>query len=349
MEDWDRLFSKQVFIIAEIGCNHNGDMGIAKQLIEVAAAAGADAAKFQSFNPQEMIIRDAPKASYQILATGIQESQYQRLERLTLTPDAHYELKSHCDHNQIIFCSSCFDHQSVDLLNDMDVPFYKIPSGEITNLPLLEHIGSFGKPIILSTGMADMGEIEDALNVIGTKNRKNVALMHCLSDYPAKWHDANLRAIQTLKSAFRLPVGFSDHTKGFELALISIGLGARIIEKHITLDKNMEGGDHKASSEPQEFEKFVDIIREAEVALGDGIKRCMPSEKNVKNVARKSIVTKKSVKKDDIFTEDALAIKRPGTGIPPKYIDMIIGARATESIQEDQIVTWHKIDLKEEI
>jgi len=335
----------KTFIIAEIGCNHNGDMALARELIKAVSKSGADAAKFQSFVIEEMITKNAPKARYQIEAIGMRGSQFQRLKRLSLSHGQQEELQNFCQQNKILFCSSPFDHQSADFLNRLNVPFFKIPSGEITNTPLLQHIGSFCKPIILSTGMADLGEIEHALNAIGRENKKNIVLLHCLSDYPAKWQEANLNAIKTLRQAFHLPVGFSDHTKGIELSLVAVGMGAVVIEKHITLDKGMEGGDHKASLEPHEFKDLVNKIRRLESALGDGIKRCMPSEENVRDVARKSIVAGKDIKRGKVIGRDDLAIKRPGTGIQPRLLNKIIGSRAKENIQAGQLIEWHQLDF----
>jgi N,N'-diacetyllegionaminate synthase len=339
------LLKKRVFVVAEIGCNHNGNMEIARDLIISASKAGADAVKFQTFNPVDMITINAPKANYQIRATGNRESQFRRLHRLKLTRDNHEELKGLCERNNIIFCSSPFDHQSVNLLNELDVPFFKVGSGEVTNLPLLEYMASFGKPIILSTGMSSLGEIEEAIYVVSKKNRDNIILMHCLSDYPARWEDVNLRAIQTLSHAFHLPVGFSDHTEGTELSLVAVGIGAVIIEKHITLSREMEGGDHLASLEPHEFKDLVDKIRKLEMALGDGIKKCMPSEEDVKKIARKSIVARKNIKKGSVISNDDLAVKRPGTGIQPRFLKRIIGRRSKDDISADQLIAWSQIDI----
>lgn len=339
------LIDNRVLVIAEIGCNHNGNLEVAKKLVEAAVNAGADAAKFQSFVPEEMILENAPKADYQIKATGEKESQFQRLKRMQLTQSEQNKLKQCCELKGIVFCSSPFDHQSAKFLNKLKVPFFKIPSGEITNIPLLKYIGSFRKPVILSTGMSDLGEVENALNAIGKENRKNIVLLHCLSEYPAKWEDANLKAILTLKNAFHLPVGFSDHSESIELALVAVGLGAVVIEKHITLDRNMEGGDHKASLEPDTFKEMVDKIRMLEVALGDGIKRCMPYEKNVRSVARKSIVARKDIKRGDIIESECIAIKRPGIGISPVFIHKILGSRAKEDIGENELFGWHQLEF----
>jgi len=335
-----------VLVIAEIGCNHNGDKQIAKRLIKAAAESGADIAKFQTFNPDELLTIDAPKALYQVKATGTKETQYERLNRIKLDREDLKELKNYCENNNIAFCSSPFDHQSVDLLHELDVPFFKVASGEITNLPLLEHISSYGKPIVLSTGMSNLGEIEDALYAIGEKNRKQVVLMHCISTYPANWEDANLRAIRSLREAFNLPVGFSGHSTGIELSLVAVGMGAVVIEKHITLDRNMEGGDHKASLEPHEFKELVNKIRKLEIALGDGIKKCMPSEEDVKKVARKSIVAGRNINKGVIINSNDLAIKRPGTGLHPKYLKSIINYVSKDTIKKDQLIHWHNIERK---
>ena len=339
------LIKNRVLIIAEIGCNHNGDLALAKKLIEAAAGAGADAAKFQSFIPEEMISVGSPKADYQINATGTEESQFQRLKRMQLTQLEQKDLQNFCEMKGILFCSSPFDHQSAAFLNTLNVPFFKIPSGEITNIPLLKHIGSFRKPVILSTGMSNLGEIEAALHVFGNENRKDVILLHCLSDYPARWEDANLNAIKTLSEAFHLPVGFSDHSLGIELALIAVGMGSVVIEKHITLDKNMEGGDHRSSLEPHEFKDMVLKIRRLKIALGDGVKKCMPSEKNVRDVARKSIVSRRKIKKNQFIENDDIAIKRPGTGIKPGLLGIVIGSRVKEDIQADTMIEWHQIEV----
>jgi N-acetylneuraminate synthase len=340
------LIKKRVLIIAEIGCNHNGDVSMAKKLVEAAVYAGADAAKIQSFIPEEMITEKSPKAYYQIIATGTEESQFQRLKRMQLAWKEQEDLKKFCELKKIIFCSSPFDIKSADFLNKLDVLFFKIPSGEITNIPFLKYISSLHKPIILSTGMSNLGEVEDALNAIGDESRKGVILLHCLSDYPGKWKDANLKAMQTLKNSFLLPVGFSDHFEGYELSLVAAGMGAVVIEKHITLNKNMEGGDHRASLEPDEFKEMVEKIRKLEVALGDGIKRCMPSEQNVRDVARKSIVARRNINKGEIICMDDLSIKRPGNGISPKFINMIIGSHTLENITKDQLVSWSQLKMK---
>ncbi len=342
MKPIETLARDGVVVIAEIGCNHNGDLGLATRLVEAAARAGADAAKFQSFAPAEMITRAAPKAEYQLGKTDPRESQYARLERLRLDPEAHRALVRCCQANGIAFCSSPFDEPSADLLESLGVPFFKIPSGEITNLPLLRRIASFGRPMVISTGMADLGEIEEALETVGPAASRTV-LLHCTSDYPADWRTMNLRAMHTIAAAFKRPVGLSDHSEGIELPLVAVGMGAVVIEKHLTLDRTMEGGDHRASLEPEDFARMVGKIRSLEEALGDGVKRCQPAEQNVRAVARKSIVARTRIASGQRIDAGMLAIKRPGTGIPPKHLADVIGRCAREAIEPDEILQWAHI------
>jgi len=329
-----------VVVIAEIGCNHNGDLTLAERLVEAAARAGADAAKFQSFVPSEMIVRAAPKARYQLAQTDPGESQYARLERLRLTPEAHERLLCCCQANGIAFCSSPFDAPSADLLERLGVPFFKIPSGELTNLPLLRRVASFGRPMVISTGMSTLGEIEEALDALGPAATACAVLLHCVSDYPADWKTMNLRAMQTMAAAFGRPVGFSDHSEGIELPLVAIAMGAVVIEKHLTLDRTMEGGDHKASLEPDDFTRMVNRIRALEEALGDGVKRCHAAEANVRLVARKSLVARTPIAQGQRIDAGMLAVKRPGTGIPPKHLDDVVGRCAREPIEADQVIQW---------
>ena len=339
MRPIETLARDGVVVIAEIGCNHNGDLGLAMRLVEAAARAGADAAKFQSFVPAEMIIRAAPKAQYQFGKTDPRESQYARLERLRLDAEAHRALVRCCQANGIAFCSSPFDEPSADLLESLGVPFFKVPSGEITNLPLLRRIASFGRPMVISTGMADLGEIEEALETVGPAANRAV-LLHCTSDYPADWKTMNLRAMQTMAAAFKRPIGLSDHSEGIELPLVAVGMGAVVIEKHLTLDRNMEGGDHLASLEPEDFARMVGKIRALEEALGDGVKRCHPVEENIRVVARKSLVARARIARGQRIDAGMLAVKRPGTGIAPKHLDDIVGRSAREAIEADQVLQW---------
>jgi len=334
---------QHIFVIAEVGCNHNGSLENARELIRCASRAGADAVKFQTFDPKRLLVQTAPKADYQIRATGAEESQYDRLCRLRLSEADHEMLKAYAEEHQLMFCSTPFDRESAEYLNQLGMPFFKIASGEITNGPLLETVAAFGKPILLSTGMSDLKDVRRALDDIGTENRALVTLLHCLSDYPAKWEDANLRAIQTLRVAFDLPVGFSDHSQGIELPLVAAGLGAVVIEKHITLSREMEGGDHRASLEPNEFIDMVAKLRKLPHALGDGIKRCMPSEENVRRVARKSLVAERFIPQGAIITADDLALKRPGTGLSPESLIKVIGMRARSDIAADTLIEWTQL------
>lgn len=325
-----------VLVIAEVGGNHNGDMALARQLIRKAAEAGADCVKFQSYVPELLLTRDAPKPEYQVRETGLGESQFERLQRLSLSRDDHAMLKATCEAENVQFCSSPFDHESLGLLLDMEVPFIKIPSGEITNIPLLEAIGRSGKPIIMSTGMCDMDEVEAALNAL--QGCEDIALLHCVSNYPARWEDANLRAIASLKKRFGLPVGFSDHTSGTELAMAAVALGAVIVEKHITLDKGMEGNDHKASMDPAEFARMTRLVRNIGPALGNGMKQCTKAEKDVRLKARKSIVATTTIKAGEPFSRENIGCKRPGSGLSPARFTGLLGKRAARDFAKDDFL-----------
>jgi N-acetylneuraminate synthase/N,N'-diacetyllegionaminate synthase len=332
------------FIIAEAGVNHNSSVELAKKLITAAKDARADAVKFQTFKAENIVIKNAEKAEYQKETTGIGESQYEMIKNLELSEDDFKKLADYANKKDILFLSSPFDKESVDLLDEMNVPAFKIASGEITNFPLLKHIAKKEKPIILSTGMSTLGEVEEALNVIRSEGDKDVILLHCVSNYPARREDVNLRAMKTLKQAFKLPVGFSDHTLGITASIVAVALGACIIEKHFTLDKNLPGPDHKASLEPDELKEMVNAIRDVEKALGDGIKRPTKEEEEIKKVARRSIVAKEDISKGTIITEDMLDVKRPGTGIEPKHLNLVIGRRTKGSIKKDELITWEVIE-----
>jgi len=334
----------QCFIIAEAGVNHNGDVELAKKLIDAAADAGADAVKFQTFKVENVVIKNAEKAEYQKETTERGESQYGMLKKLELTEYDFKELADYAKENDILFLSSPFDKESVDLLDEINVPVFKVASGEITNFPLLRHIAEKGKPIILSTGMATLGEIEDALRVIKGAGIDDVVLLHCVTSYPAKMEDVNLRVIETLKHAFKLPVGVSDHTSGITVPIAAVSRGAVVIEKHITINKNLPGPDHKASLEPDELKEMVVAIRDVEKALGDGIKLPTKEEEEIKKVARRSVVAKVDIPKGTTIAKDMLNVKRPGIGIAPKYIDIIVGKKAEENIRKDEIVTWKMIE-----
>jgi len=333
--------SHKVFIIAEAGVNHNGSLELAKDMVKVAAKAGVDAIKFQTFRAETLVTKDAIKADYQIKASGQSETQFEMLKKLELSFESHLELLECCRLNQIEFLSTPFDLTTVDLLLEMGLNKWKIPSGEITNLPYLRKIGALKKEIILSTGMSDLGEIEDALDVLigaGTK-LKEITILHCNTEYPTPMQDVNLKAMQTIKSAFPgIHVGYSDHTEGIEVPIAAVAMGAAIIEKHFTLDKNMEGPDHKASLEPDELKAMVIAIRNIEKALGSGIKKPSPSELKNKPIARKSIVAARDIRKGESFTEENLTAKRPGMGISPMRWNEVIGQSASKDYQQDELI-----------
>lgn len=330
----------KVFIIAEVGVNHNGSLEIAKKLIDVASFAGADAVKFQTFKADKLVSKKAQKASYQKKTTDASESQYEMIKKLELDEAAHYELLAYCALKNILFLSTPFDHSSINLLNQLEINIFKIPSGELTNLPYLRHIGSLGKEVILSTGMANLDEIKDALNVLvnaGTP-KKCITVLHATTEYPCPIEDVNLRAMQTIADAFSVRVGYSDHTKGIEVPIAAVALGAVVIEKHFTLDRSMDGPDHKASLEPDELIAMVKAIRNIEQALGDGIKQ--PSKSEAKNmpIARKSIVASTKIQVGEVLSSDNIAVKRPGNGISPMQWDEVIGTIASKNYDEDELI-----------
>lgn len=336
------LGKDHIFIIAEAGVNHNGDMNTAKKLIDAACEAGADAVKFQTFKAENLVVKDAPKAEYQKETTG-SGSQFEMLKKLELSFEDHVRLKEYCDRKRIVFLSTPFDFESVDLLEKVGVQYYKISSGDLTNIPLLEYIARLQKPMIVSTGMANLGEVEMAVKAINKYMNKNLYLLHCTSNYPTSYGDVNLNAMLTLKNAFKLPVGYSDHTIGVEIPIAAAALEAKIIEKHFTLNRGMEGPDHRASLEPEQLKKMVNSIRNIEKALGDGIKRCNVSEEKSKFVSRKSVVAKKFIKKGEIILSDMVDIKRPEGGISPNRIKNVIGNKALNDIQEDSLIKWNDI------
>ncbi|BDB64737.1 N,N'-diacetyllegionaminic acid synthase [Helicobacter cinaedi] len=330
----------KVLIIAEAGVNHNGDIDIAKKLVDVAAESGADIVKFQTFKSENCVSKNAQKAEYQLQTTNKQESQLDMIKKLELDLETHNILISYCKQKNIEFLSTPFDMESVDLLHNLGLKIFKIPSGEITNLPYLRKIGKYNKQVILSTGMANLGEIESAIAVLvdsGTK-RENITLLQCNTEYPTPFADVNLKAMKSLKKAFRLPVGYSDHTPGIAIPLAAVGMGAKVIEKHFTLDKNMEGPDHKASLEPCELKAMVQGIREIELALGDGVKRTSESEAKNKPIARKSIVANCAIKKGEILSESNLYTKRPAGGISPMEWDKVIGTKAVRDFEPDEMI-----------
>ena len=327
------------FIIAEAGVNHNGDVEMAKRLVNVAVEAGADAVKFQSFKADGVVSTTAPKAEYQLQTTDASQSQLEMLQGLELSPEVHHQLQALCQERGILFMSTPFDHGSVDLLAELEVPVFKIGSGEITNLPFLEYVARKGKPIILSTGMSNLGEVDEAVRMIQGVGGNQLVLLHCVSNYPADPADANLRAIQTMASAFGVPVGYSDHTLGIEVPLAAVALGACVIEKHITLDKGLPGPDHQASVEPDELNRLIRGIRLVEAAMGDGLKAPRPNEIGVQTVARRSLVAARDLAPGAILAEDDIAIKRPGTGLPPSMEPYLVGRAVRMTIPAGTLIT----------
>lgn len=322
------------FIIAEVGVNHNGSLEMAKKLVDAAVGAGADAVKFQTFKAERLVAPDAPKAGYQLQSTDASESQLDMLRRLELRPDAHVELMKYCQEQDILFMSTPFDEKSSDLLAELAVTVYKIPSGEITNWPFLEHVARKGKPIILSTGMSFLSEVAEAVRVFRDAGCDQLVLLHCTSNYPANPVNVNLRAMQTMATAFQKPVGYSDHTLGIEVAIAAVALGASVIEKHFTLDRKFSGPDHQASLEPDELEALVRGIRIVEASLGHGRKEPAASEADTAAVARKSLVAAQDIPSGTILTEQMIAVKRPGTGLPPSIKSYLVGRTVQNSISE---------------
>jgi N,N'-diacetyllegionaminate synthase len=332
--------TNRILIIAEAGVNHNGDLALAKQLIDVAAEAGADLVKFQTFSADRLVTRRAKKADYQTQTTGSIETQHQMLSRLELSAEMHQALIAHCAARGIGFFSTGFDNESVDFLVSLGQNHFKIPSGEITNLPYLRHIGKFGKAVILSTGMATLGDIEATIAVLGQAGtpRSLITVLHCTTEYPTPMTEVNLRAMQSIQAAFGVAVGYSDHTPGIEVAIAAAALGATVIEKHFTIDRNLPGPDHKASLEPDELKAMVSAIRNIEIALGDGIKRLTPSEVRNKPVARKSLVASKAIKAGEVLSTENITTKRPGTGISPMNWDVVMGRKAVRDFAEDELI-----------
>lgn len=329
-----------VFIIAEAGVNHNGSLKIAKKLVDEAKECGADAIKFQTFKADNLVIKTLEKAEYQKNTTTFKETQYELLKKLELDIDSHKKIIKYCKEKGILFLSSAFDSQSIELLKELGLKIFKIPSGEINNLPYLRKIGTLKKKVILSTGMSTLGEIKYALDVLnknGTK-KDNITVLHCNTEYPTPFEDVNLLAMIEIKNKFNVKVGYSDHTLGIEVGIAAVALGAEVIEKHFTLDRNMEGPDHKASLEPAEFKQMVKSIRNIEKALGDGNKKPSKSELKNINIARKSLVAAKTIKKGERFTEENMCTKRPGTGIFPMKWDAVIGKTAKRNFEIDELI-----------
>lgn len=334
----------KVLIIAEAGVNHNGDLDLAKKLIDAAANAGADYVKFQTFKTESLVSKDAKQADYQTENSGIKESQYEMLKRLELDINAHKELISYCKNAKIKFLSTAFDHESIGLLNDLEIACFKIPSGEVTNAPYIEHIASKGKPVILSTGMCNMQDIEAAFSILRKHLKKDdITILHCNTAYPTDMNDVNLKAMQSIQKEFDVKVGYSDHTLGIEVPIAAVALGAVLIEKHFTLDKSLPGPDHKASLNPTELARMVESIRNIEKALGSGIKKPSASEKQNIFAARRSVHSASEIKAGTIIKEEHLVMLRPGDGISPMDMQQILGKTVKGDIPAHYKITWSDI------
>jgi N,N'-diacetyllegionaminate synthase len=330
---------RQCFVIAEAGVNHNGDLELGKELVRAAAGAGADAVKFQTFSADRLVTASAPKAAYQAERTNPSESQQSMLKHLELGAAEHRELMKECERQGILFLSSAFDEESADLLADLDVVAYKVPSGEITNMPYLRHLAGKRRPLIVSTGMSDMGEVSLAVETIRDAAEVPIVLLHCVSLYPAPAAGSNLRAMDTMRAAFGVPVGFSDHTEGLAVALAAVAMGADMIEKHLTIDRSLPGPDHAASLEPGEMRTLIEGIRAVESARGDGVKRPLPAEAATAAAARKSVVAAIDIPAGTVLAREMLAVKRPGTGLAPGEMSSIIGRKARTAIAAGSVIT----------
>ncbi|PJZ58136.1 N-acetylneuraminate synthase [Leptospira barantonii] len=330
----------KTLIIAEAGVNHNGDINLALKLIDAASDAGADVVKFQTFEAKRLATKSAKKADYQSATTGSEESQFEMLKKLELSKKDHEILIQRCNEKKIEFFSTAFDLQSLSFLEGLNLSRYKIPSGEITNLPYIRKIGASGRPIILSSGMSTLAEIESAIFVLekaGTK-RENITVLHCNTEYPTPFSDVNLLAMRSIADSFKVKVGYSDHTSGIEVSIAAVALGASVIEKHFTLDRTLPGPDHKASLEPEELKTMIRSIRNIEQSLGDGIKRPSQSESKNISIARKSLVAAQPIRSGEIFSYENLTTKRPGNGISPMRLDEIVGLKAHRDFTEDELI-----------
>ncbi len=333
-----------VFVIAEAGVNHNGDLDLARRLVDVAARAGADAGKFQTFAAERVAAREAPKADYQRQTTSADEGQQEMLRRLELSPAAHRELQAHARSRGLLFLSTPFDEASADLLDALGVPAIKIGSGEVTNHPFLEHVARKGRPIILSTGMSSLDEVGAAVAAVRATGNDDLILLHCVSEYPARAGDANVRAMLTLAEAFRTPVGYSDHTPGLEVALAAVALGAAVIEKHFTLDRGLPGPDHRASLEPAQLTELVRAIRVVEEALGDGVKAPTAGELGNRMVARRSLAAAVDLPAGVALSRESLCALRPATGIPPASLPAVIGRTLARARRAGELIGWSDLE-----
>ena len=331
------------FIIAEAGVNHNGDLEVAKQLVHAAAVAGADAVKFQTFQAKHLVTTDAPQAEYQAQNSGKTESQFDMLKRLELPLEAFAELQRCCQQEGILFMSTAFDEESADYLAALGMPIFKIPSGELTNLPLLRHIAAYKRPMIVSTGMGTLGEVLEAVETLRMAGNDDITVLHCVSNYPASPESVNLRAMDVMHRALNVPIGYSDHTMGIEASVFAVAAGAKVIEKHFTLDCEMPGPDHKASLEPAYLAEMVRSIRRVEVLLGSGLKQPSEAELAVAKIVRRSVVAQTPIAAGTVISESMLVLRRPGTGIPPAKFHEVPGRRALVDIVEGSMIRWEDL------
>ena len=338
---------QKCYLIAEIGVNHNGDINLAKKMIDEAVKSGADAVKFQTFKAKNLVTIGTPKVSYQERTTLISESHYEMIEKLELKENQHYVLKNYCENCGVDFISTPYDIASVDFLESLGIEQYKIASADLVDLELLKAVALTRKPVILSLGMASLGEIEDALKIFSNYAKGDLLLLHCVSNYPCSDKSLNLRVIQKLKRTFDYELGFSDHSIGFQAAVISVSLGAKVIEKHFTLDKKLDGPDHKASSTPNEFLDLKNAVRRAELMLGNGDKKCQLEEMEMSKVSRKSIVTKKNMKKGELIKTNDLVMMRPGTGLRAKVIEDLIGMKLRKDLPKHTLLNWTDLELSD--
>ena len=332
---------ESTFIIAEIGVNHNGSIELAKNMIKSASRCGVDAVKFQTFRSEDLVTENAKTADYQ-QKNANESSQLEMLKKLELTFEDFKELKDYASKCNVMFISSPFDINSVDLLENLNVSLYKLGSGELNNFELIDYVQKTNKPMILSTGMATLDEIKETYDFI--ENKENLIILHCITGYPTSFEEANLNFIKTLQSEFDVPIGFSDHSPGIELPIAAVALGACVVEKHFTLDKTLEGPDHKASLNPVEFKAMVDAIRNVEIAMGDGVRKFSENELEIKKIARKSIILNEDVSKGMRIEKKMLAIKRPGTGIAPKYLNQVIGRKVNQDLNKNAVLKWEHLE-----
>jgi N,N'-diacetyllegionaminate synthase len=330
----------QCYIIAEIGVNHNGNMSLAREMIDAAKKSGADAVKFQTFTAETLVAQGTPKVKYQQSTTSPDESHYEMIHKLELKREDHLPLKEYSEKNGLDFISTPYDIDSAKFLNEIGIKLFKTASADLVDLPLQNYIANTGKPSLISVGMASLGEIEDVVKIYKKAENHDLIFLHCVSNYPCSDDSLNLRVLKTINQAFQYPIGYSDHSIGSIAAIMSIVLGARVIEKHFTLDNNLPGPDHKASSTPDEFEQIVISVRRAEKILGDGIKECQKEEKEMAQVSRKSIIINKDTKKNDIIQLSDLSMKRPGTGLEGKYINYFVGKKINNNIKKGTFISW---------